>query len=75
MWCFILCESKQLDHIYTATCSNLTTNVGTMFYMAPEMFSEHGRYNITVDTWSTGCSLVEMLTETLHRRDLNHRDS
>ena len=61
-----LCDfgtSKQLDHIYTATCYNLTTNVGTMFYMAPEMFSENGKYSITVDTWSTGCSLVEMLTK------------
>ena len=53
--------------MYTATCSVQTQIVGTMRYMAPEMFKPNkgaskATYSVTVDTWATGCSVVEMLT-------------
>ena len=65
-----LCDfgtARHFNIIYTATCSKLTQHVGTMYFMAPEMFkinpgdAKHC-YNETVDTWATGCSVVQMLT-------------
>ena len=60
--------SKQLNMLQTTTCSNMTkTLTGTMYYMAPEMFQakkgSKQEYSPTVDTWSTACALVEMLTK------------
>ena len=63
-----LCDfgiSKHLTVLRTATCTNITMNLGTMKYMAPEMFEMEPdlTYGVTVDTWSTGCALVEMITK------------
>ena len=59
--------ARYLNDVRTATCSAQTQNVGTMRYMAPEMFkpyegASNATYSVTVDTWATGCSVVEMLT-------------
>jgi serine/threonine protein kinase len=40
-----------------------TTEVGTMYYVAPEMFFGSTVYNASVDVWSLGCILAEMLTK------------
>jgi serine/threonine protein kinase len=38
-----------------------TTPIGTPFYMAPEIFANQS-YSFTVDVWSLGCVLFEMVT-------------
>lgn len=48
--------SKQLDE----TQDFATTNVGTPFYMAPELCYGTG-YCFKVDIWGLGCLLFEML--------------
>lgn len=48
--------SKQLDEAQDFA----TTNVGTPFYMAPELCYGTG-YCFKVDIWGLGCLLFEML--------------
>nr|XP_058952321.1 mitogen-activated protein kinase kinase kinase 2-like [Pocillopora verrucosa] len=51
--------SKVIQKIGSKT--NLLTECGTPYWMAPEIFWEEG-YGRKVDIWSVGCTVVEMLT-------------
>ena len=43
-------------------CDRLTTTfVGTAEYMAPEVFNKNPAYNESVDIWSLGCCMYEMV--------------
>lgn len=42
--------------------SNLTSCAGTPYWMAPEVIIEELTHGRKVDIWSTGCTVVEMLT-------------
>ncbi|RYC64169.1 hypothetical protein CHU98_g2025 [Xylaria longipes] len=41
--------------------TQLQTQVGTVGYMAPEVFDANGRYSISVDIWAIGIITVELL--------------
>ena len=71
--------SRRLNILHTATCSKLTQNVGTMNFMAPEMFkgrrgASKQNYSSKVDTWATGCSVEEMLTGSPPWKDYEHHE-
>ena len=53
--------SKQLETL-SSTHGAQTTGIGTIKWMAPEIFSDEKEYGIKVDIWSVGCTVVEMLT-------------
>ena len=53
--------SKQLETL-SSTHGAQTIRIGTIKWMAPELFSEKQKYGIKVDIWSVGCTVVEMLT-------------
>ena len=53
--------SKQLETL-SSTHGAQTTRIGTIKWMAPELFSEEQKYGRKVDIWSVGCTVVEMLT-------------
>ena len=40
---------------------NLTPNVCTLYYRAPEIMKTLGKYGFPSDVWSTGCVFVEMV--------------
>ncbi|XP_055898679.1 uncharacterized protein LOC106075259 isoform X1 [Biomphalaria glabrata] len=54
--------SKQLDDI-SAAKGLKTKQVGTPYWMAPELLKQKGEYGQNVDLWSVGCTVVEMLTK------------
>ncbi|KAI8944621.1 kinase-like protein [Xylaria longipes] len=41
--------------------TQLQTQVGTVGYMAPEVFDANGRYSVSVDIWAIGIITVELL--------------
>ena len=53
--------SKKLETL-SATHGAQTKGIGTIKWMAPEIFSEETKYGKKVDIWSVGCTVVEMLT-------------
>eukprot|EP01129_Flabellula_baltica_P002041 TRINITY_DN11901_c0_g1_i1.p1 TRINITY_DN11901_c0_g1~~TRINITY_DN11901_c0_g1_i1.p1 ORF type:complete len:372 (+),score=64.18 TRINITY_DN11901_c0_g1_i1:116-1117(+) len=54
---------KLVDFKYSQNVSNvpLATTIGTDFWMAPELI-QHEEYSFSVDIWSIGVLLIEMLT-------------
>ncbi|CAG8607372.1 3725_t:CDS:2, partial [Ambispora leptoticha] len=42
---------------------NLSSDVGTRFYRAPELFFSASNYTNTIDLWSVGCVIAEFFTE------------
>lgn len=44
----------------------LGRNVGTLYYKAPELLLGYGKYDYSVDVWSTGCMLAEMAFKKYH---------
>lgn len=42
--------------------SHMTQEVVTQYYRPPELLMGATRYNLSVDIWSTGCILVELIT-------------
>jgi serine/threonine protein kinase len=58
--------SKRLHDIFDTTGgsrkkTNLQTMIGSPFWMAPEVVTQAG-YGRSVDVWSLGCTVVELLT-------------
>ena len=41
----------------------MTSETGTYYYMAPEVFHHHGKYGTACDIWSFGVLLAELLNE------------
>lgn len=57
------CELKLLDFgLARHTEAEMTGYVATRWYRAPEIMLNWMRYNQTVDIWSVGCIMAEMLT-------------
>merc|ERR1712168_1375786 len=57
------CELKILDFgLARPTESEMTGYVATRWYRAPEIMLNWMHYNQTVDIWSVGCIMAEMLT-------------
>merc|ERR1719293_174359 len=57
------CELKILDFGLTRPTENeMTGYVATRWYRAPEIMLNWMHYNHTVDLWSVGCIMAEMLT-------------
>ena len=52
-----------------ATCSrekkkyHMTQYVATRWYRAPELIIPDGEYSFSVDLWSVGCILAEMIAQ------------
>jgi nemo like kinase len=42
--------------------SHMTQEVVTQYYRPPELLMGASKYNLSVDIWSTGCILVELIT-------------
>ena len=57
----------------TVDFSQKTEVVGTFKFMAPEMFGKKKKKTIAADIWSTGCVLVEMLTQHPPWTDINNQ--
>ncbi|XP_073228391.1 mitogen-activated protein kinase kinase kinase 3-like [Porites lutea] len=62
--------SRTIEKIGTKT--DLTSYVGTTYWMAPEILWGEG-YGRKVDIWSVGCTVVEMLTGNPPLRNLEPR--
>lgn len=59
------CELKILDFgLARAAESEMTGYVSTRWYRAPEIMLNWMHYNQTVDVWSVGCIMAELLTRT-----------
>merc|ERR1711978_720721 len=57
------CELKILDFgLARPTENEMTGYVATRWYRAPEIMLNWMHYNHTVDLWSVGCIMAEMLT-------------
>ncbi|XP_026272791.1 mitogen-activated protein kinase p38b isoform X1 [Frankliniella occidentalis] len=57
------CELKILDFgLARPTENEMTGYVATRWYRAPEIMLNWMRYNQTVDIWSVGCIMAELLT-------------
>ncbi|KAK3865976.1 hypothetical protein Pcinc_028453 [Petrolisthes cinctipes] len=57
------CELKILDFgLARPTESEMTGYVATRWYRAPEIMLNWMHYNQTVDIWSVGCIMAELLT-------------
>ncbi|VVC26321.1 Protein kinase domain,Protein kinase-like domain,Protein kinase, ATP binding site,Mitogen-activated [Cinara cedri] len=57
------CELKILDFgLARSTESEMTGYVATRWYRAPEIMLNWMHYNQTVDIWSVGCIMAELLT-------------
>nr|ALF99798.1 mitogen activated protein kinase p38 [Urechis unicinctus] len=57
------CELKILDFgLARQTDEEMTGYVATRWYRAPEIMLNWMRYNQTVDIWSVGCIMAELLT-------------
>ncbi|KAG9509590.1 Mitogen-activated protein kinase 14, partial [Fragariocoptes setiger] len=57
------CELKILDFgLARHTESEMTGYVATRWYRAPEIMLNWMRYNQTVDIWSVGCIMAELIT-------------
>merc|ERR1711894_176726 len=57
------CELKILDFgLARHECDEMTGYVATRWYRAPEIMLNWMHYNQTVDLWSVGCIMAEMLT-------------
>ena len=56
------CELKILDFgLARPTENEMTGYVATRWYRAPEIMLNWMRYDVTVDMWSVGCILGEMI--------------
>lgn len=57
------CELKILDFgLARPTETEMTGYVATRWYRAPEIMLNWMHYNQTVDIWSVGCIMAELLT-------------
>ena len=57
------CELRILDFgLARPTENEMTGYVATRWYRAPEIMLNWMHYNLTVDIWSVGCIMAEMLT-------------
>lgn len=57
------CELKILDFGLARPAENeMTGYVATRWYRAPEIMLNWMHYNQTVDIWSVGCIMAELLT-------------
>uniref|UniRef100_A0A672SLX6 Mitogen-activated protein kinase 14 n=1 Tax=Sinocyclocheilus grahami TaxID=75366 RepID=A0A672SLX6_SINGR len=57
------CELKILDFgLARLTDDEMTGYVATRWYRAPEIMLNWMHYNMTVDIWSVGCIMAELLT-------------
>ncbi|MEQ2163748.1 Mitogen-activated protein kinase 14A, partial [Goodea atripinnis] len=57
------CELKILDFgLARHTDDEMTGYVATRWYRAPEIMLNWMHYNMTVDIWSVGCIMAELLT-------------
>ncbi|CAG8554355.1 1893_t:CDS:10 [Ambispora gerdemannii] len=52
--------SKKINHAYAYDNQSNMSLQGTIFYLAPEVFTEG--YSAKVDIWSLGCVVIEMFT-------------
>jgi p38 MAP kinase len=50
-----------LARVQEPTMSEMKPHISTIYYRAPEIMSTWKRYDASVDIWSTGCILAEML--------------
>lgn len=53
---------KITDYINPGQESYAKAKTGSPYYMAPELFTDHGVYSFCSDIWSFGCLLFEFLT-------------
>ena len=71
------CHLKLIDFGLARMCSSesfMTGYVVTRYYRAPEIITSWQRYDKSVDVWSVGCVVGELLTGTTLFRGLNHID-
>merc|ERR1719418_414083 len=69
------CELKILDFgLARPTENEMTGYVATRWYRAPEIMLNWMHYNQTVDLWSVGCIMAEMLTGTTLFPGTDHID-
>ncbi|KAG7283862.1 hypothetical protein CRUP_034049 [Coryphaenoides rupestris] len=66
------CELKILDFgLARQTDDEMTGYVATRWYRAPEIMLNWMHYNMTVDIWSVGCIMAELLTGRTLFPDIN----
>lgn len=70
------CDTKIADFGYARDFSesNLTTYVQTRWYRAPELLFDQKKYNTSIDMWSFGCILAEMITKKVLFKGSNQID-
>ena len=53
----------------------MTARIGTRFYRAPEIIVCSPNYEYSVDIWSVGCILGELLLNFVERKEINQESA